>query len=225
MDVMLFHLIAAAISVGGCSLIGLGLGAAGDASKPDYYSFDPSATTALTPGKTYTFLLVNRDSTLGRFIRLDREPSEMYLQEYSHGKGETSVPALSDSLLLTTIRGRELRGSFQGFDYPRLAALRMPDRAGLTKVILDRVTALTDSQGRSFDLKAIITSMNNGKIPIMSNYVIEKETQTIRIPLQDVVEIRQKSKKDGKLTGFLVGAVIDIGIFIAVVVSYSNSTL
>ncbi len=96
--------------------------------------------------------------------------------------------------------------------------VQLRDRPHSSRVIIDSLRIASDVHGERFDLIAILDAVRSNEAPILSNLVIKKEADEVRIPLNNVEAIHQRPKKKGKLTGFLVGAAIDAAITIAIII-------
>jgi len=200
------------------------MGASRDAAKPEYYTFKPSDAPALQAGLTYTITLTNQDRVVGKFIRLEREPNEEYMQAYSRFKRQSNLvlPSSGERVILTTNSGRELLGTFKGFDHPNIMVVHLQDRPRSSRVIIDSLKIASDVHGKHFDIISILDAIGSKEAPILSNLFIEEGVDEVRIALNDVREIHQRPQKRGKLTGFLVGAAIDVALTIAILAQFNT---
>ena len=204
-----------------CSLIGLGIGAISDASKPDQATIQNHQLVAIKPGTICYITLRNEERLIGKFIGIDRVPEDEYAENYAKSRKQNRdvvfLPALGDSIILKLTPEKQLKGNLLGFDFNYVAVqLNGGTEPGL--VDLRSITTIMDSDGNLIEGKTIRNLISEGRIPLMSAIVIQNlfqnENDSTRVTMDEVSQIELQVKKSGKLTGFLVGAAVDVAVVI-----------
>jgi hypothetical protein len=204
------------LSFSGCSLIGFTIGALSDAGSPNEYNLTPTGVDSIEVGSTIE--VTKTDSTIisGHFEQLDAVRNEQYSAKYKSAMNSLPIgnqmPALGDSILIVTheVSGRKTyNGQLLGF---KEGVIRVSDNDVPVSVHLDAVDTLyhKTSVVRGDVLRY---HMNNGDIPFLSiktALVMNNERGTERIPLTDILKVRELVSHHGALIGLGMGAAIDV---------------
>ena len=204
-----------------CSLIGLGIGAISDASKPDQATIQNHQLVAIKPGTICYITLRNEELLIGKFIGIDRVPEDEYAENYAKSRKQNRdvvfLPALGDSIILKLTTEKNLKCNLLGFDF-NYVAVQLNARTEPIRVNLGIITTIMDSDGNLIEGETVRNLISEGRIPLMSAIVIQNlfqnENDSTRVTMDEVSQIELQVKKSGKLTGFLVGAVVDVAFFV-----------
>lgn len=196
------------LNIHSCSVIGYGIGAMADSSQPDKNSIDFAQLKTMTP--SFPVVIIMRDSNQinGKYLGTEMIPVSEYAEAYSQTRETMKaihyLPALGDSFDLPS----KEKVSFFGFDRDRI--LFKDKRGTIRGGSIANIDSLVDCGGNITDFKIVNKLIEEGKIPLVTAINIMDATETKRIRLDNIEEIQIMAKKQGRLTGFLIGAVIDL---------------
>lgn len=208
----------------GCSLVGLGIGAISDAQKKDSLVVCPEQWTQIEQGKRIKVKLKHGSVLVGKFISFRRRVQRSYAERYNqfvHKKSiRTSLPTLYENLLIETSDKDLLYGRFLGFDSSGLFVLN--NHQSCHHFDWEQIAVLMHGINPNFDLPAIRALVLKADFPRFTTEQIEREpTLSLlaeRTPqsfaAHEIEQVQILPRKNGKLIGFIVGAVLDVS-FIA----------
>lgn len=214
------------LSSNGCSLIGLGLGAAADARNPGKEIPIPAGLDTLSVGTD--LILVTRDhkTIRGRYLSKGVAADKLYPVKFdqwrSHSKDDSSrwVPPFGTAIYVgASIESRQvlLSGAFAGFDSGtvRIESPRGSDAIGIK---IENVVDFRDSSGKSLaDRLKMIHTFAAG-VPLASRVGIPSimiaGTSKLNIALEDILTISVAISGDAKWTGLVIGAAVDVVVVI-----------
>jgi len=209
----------------GCSLVGLGVGALVDKSNSGQSkAIEASQVVAVGPGTPVDVSLRDGGQLSGKYVGLVPVPPEQYADSFARsreGNGSEHVPALGSPVTVTLQSGKQQQGELLGFDGHRLV-IRESGAKQPTAVELSRVVRLSDSAGGEVGGESLRRMSLAGKIPSLSAMAVDTASGRTQVPLDLVSRIDVPKKGHAKLAGFLVGAVIDAVIVIAIASSLNN---
>ena len=209
----------------GCSLIGLGLGAAADAKKPDQMNIPGRSVETVKPGTQIEIVLKDGSQLSGKYLGLERYPEKEYVEKYQKSqenlRERIPLPAVGDSIAITTISRKPFKCAFLGFDF-RYLWMRMTNRNESDAVILRDLTSIEDNQGNILTGETVRDLINKGEIPLLSAIVIQNEAGKTLVAMDEVDQIQVPVKKYGDLGGFLAGAGIDALIIVVYKVAFKD---
>lgn len=204
----------------GCSIMGLAIGEAADASKPDRYTLSQGQVRSLEKGKKLELLLRNGEKKSGKFFRIVRTPEQQYARIYSLARKQisnlTSLPNLGEQLTIIQNSNTPVICNLIGVDFNYLE-INVDYQTDPTKVYLDSVASIVTFDGNTIDGTIIRDLVANGEISSFSIIQLDEKigttTTTISsIALHDISKIEMHSTKKGKFVGFGMGLIIDIVI-------------
>jgi hypothetical protein len=207
----------ATLAVNGCSLIGLGIGASIDSSRPNQKTVPGWQAAAIKPGTAVTVVLKDGTRLSGKYAGPGHIPAEQYAAIYSQAREqlpEGILPALGDSidigLFLEKAKEQTVEGTFEGFEHDRILTT-LKGRTGLSDVHLSTVIKIVGNGEVVFGetLKRLIFE---GKIAVLSAIVVEGGAGKTWVQMDNVSQIETPVKEYGALIGFLVGVPIDASI-------------
>jgi len=210
--ITVFGVAAAALLSTGCSLVGLGVGAALDgkrnrAAKTAYLQgFEVSR---IKPGARLTLVLTGGERIAGRYEGLDTAPvAAEYGPRYARARAdvhELALPDLGERVILQTVSGSATTGAFAGFDLGQIV-LQPDGEARTVRLTLQHLATLTLADGTALSGPRLEALAADRRLPLVSRIVLGES----RVPLEQVksVEFRPQSHQ-GRATGLVVGAVID----------------
>jgi hypothetical protein len=204
--------VAVTVQLSGCSLIGLGIGAISDASKPDEVSIPGWKLETVKPGSEVTLILRDGERISGMYVGTAAVPTADYAARYAECRSRLQkgdlLPALNDSITIFLTNGERLKRRFAGFDAQHLL-VTWQGRPEPARLALKAVRAIQDSQGHLLKAETVSELMASGQIPLTSQMVVQTSEGKTTLPLEQVQMVQVPAKKHGKLTGFLIGATVD----------------
>jgi hypothetical protein len=208
----------------GCSLIGLAIGSAADASLDD---IRPSFRS-LALGTPITVLVGQNTEVSGRYVGVRDKLPDLYRQEYESAlrslKTDTPLPLPGDSLtvILTDTRKTSIRGQLLGVD-PGLLLLNADPHGGPTRLPIETILEITTDQRGRTHLPTLVDCIRGGLLPYRTETVLLMGgTDTTRIPFSSVAKIKEYSAGSGKWTFFTVGLIVDVAL-VAVLIGEANA--
>ncbi len=207
-----------------CCLIGLGIGAISDAQKKDSLVVRPEQWTQIEQGKRIKVKLKHGRVLVGKFISFRRRAQRSYAERYNqfvrNKSIRTSLPTMYENLLIETSDKDLLYGKFLGFDSSGLFVLS--NHQSCHHFDWEQVAVLMHGINPNFDLPAIRSLVLKSDFPRFTTKQIEREpTLSLlakRTPqsfaAHEIEQVQILPRKNGKLIGFIVGAVLDVS-FIA----------
>ncbi|MCI0494555.1 hypothetical protein L0Z72_06075, partial [candidate division KSB1 bacterium] len=208
------------ININSCSVIGLGIGSISDASQTDQTDISVSQLKTMASGISIIIKLKDTNQLSGKFVGSEMIPVEEYAKLYSQAceaiKEIAYLPALGDSFNLLSNE----TASFLGFDFDRM--LFKGKKGNIIGGSITNIDTLTDSNGNMIDIEIAKKLIAEGKIPLVSAIHIKDATETKQIRLDRIETIQIPTRKNGKLTGFLIGAIIDVLIILSISSAFQN---
>jgi len=212
---VLIVIVAVLLIIHSCSVIGFSIGAVQDASAPDRMLISGLQVHLLTPGTAVVILKKDAQKLSGKYVGLEPITIDKYAASYTQFRDELNgiphFPALGDSFYLTI----KEKAAFVGFDYGYIVFSHRV-KAPL-KIIFQNITRLKDSSGNKVDVEPLQKFMSEYKIPCLSEIIIQEEAGRRLVRYDEIASISTPIRKKGKLTGLLIGAVIDVALVIIIV--------
>jgi hypothetical protein len=223
-----FALLAAAlmlIQTHGCSILGLGIGAVSDANKPDTEVISGWDVKTIPSGTEIGIILRDGSEITGRYEGMGQLSPQEYDIRYSKCRQEQPeeiyLPAIGDTITVVSKSGDQLVGRFLGFDY-RIMHVQLFDRSETNRAALNLIDTIEDNRGNVLEGERLKQLVFDGKIPFRSVIVVTGPVTKAVISLDEVHQIQIPAEKKGALTGFLLGAAVDI-IIIAIAAKSGHS--
>jgi hypothetical protein len=216
----------ATMTLSGCSLIGLGIGAMIDSSKPETYITTPQ-TENLKPGKTITVTKTNGEKITGEYIGLDfvtvtDHYEEQYAKVQEQNGDRFTLPNISDHVTMVDLLSNQIEVQFQGFSLDfrgnKYLLFKRATGAETSRVRLEIITQIRDSEGNAYQTNSLRSLLENNMIPAVTNIVIQVENEAVLVPSAEIEIIQLRARKGAALTGLIIGACVDA---IVIVVSLS----
>jgi hypothetical protein len=213
----IFVLAGAAVFLIGCSLVGLGIGAAVDASQPDTRSFPGWEVTSVAPGSIIRVHLLNGDMLRGKYGGVKNLQQDSYNKAYEEKKqllpAYYNLPDIGDTLVMTG-RKEELSAQFFGLDRNSIRA-QASGRNDTIRYPLYNIAQLVDLAGRAIVTDTLQNLINSAALPVVSALTLDTFDQVHQISLNEIRQVEIKTKKRAKLVGFVMGATVDALLIIA----------
>lgn len=225
-----------AIHSGGCSMIGLGIGAIADSSTPDY-AISPLGweTAPLERGEFVEVTLTEGGNVRGYYDHVERVTHREYRVDYEEAlvtaDAHPFLPPLGEDVVMALARPQDpdslLHCEIVGFDYGfvvvhtgKLAATE--ERS----IALGFVRSIRVPDGHEIDGPTLNRLTFNRQVPHLSVLVLRAESKgrggEIKVAMDEVLQVRTKTKKKGKITGFLIGLTVDV-VLVAIAASADTS--
>jgi hypothetical protein len=231
------------VSTSGCSLIGLGIGAVVDHSRPDSLSIPGWKAETLKPNEEIKITFQDGSQLNGTYRGIERLPSSKYAQRYSFLKQQNLpgviLPPLGDTIGITQKSGESMEGEFLGFDYryqttktkginesspftPLLVSLKFIGNVVAQDLSSTEFIKISDSEGNVSETDVLQNLATEGKIPFMSALSVDNSDKIMLISRETVSRIERKNDKNAKLIGLSIGAAIDVTVLIFLAVTFHS---
>ena len=211
---MLLVLVYLMVQLSGCTLIGMGLGSAGDHETSPFKTVSAPDIAGVSPGKKVSITLRSGNSVEGTFLRLYSlnwdEYALIYPKDEKLGTGALRLPRLGEKLIVTEASGKTSEWEFNGFDLGERVSLRRPASYPTVPKPLAEIRGLQDARGEFYDLPFIRTSVKNGLVPFLTAFWLYSKKAKVIIPSDQILEIRMEKSKNGWLIGMAIGLALDI---------------
>jgi len=210
----------------GCSVVGLGIGAAIDAHKPDSVIVQGYRLTTIEQGSPLTVTLNYGSRVTGTFDWGMPATAELidtlYMRARSNDSGCAILPALGDTVEIIHRSGL-IRGQIDHAVYRRFDSgcdfcfgLAPVDSSEAREFCLGHLLAVRRPDGdllRSGDI-ANALAQSHTFVPYSAIEMVTNEGIQ-QLPLDCIAQVVAPSHKQAKWNGFLIGAAIDVVIVIA----------
>ncbi len=215
---------------GGCSMIGLGVGAAIDANTPKSEPFSEARLNDVKPGTNIYVRLRDSSEIKGKFKSVDTVADLAYRQRYVNCMSKDSLrqilPKYGQRVHITKTSGDTLTGALWGFDMQCKGVMTSPtlyltteSNTPISAVSLYDVTELTGTGNDSISVLQIRSLVSKGTVPLRSSiYMIEQEWP-VNLPYERIQEVGLAHRRNAKTTGFLIGMAIDITLIALLMIS------
>ena len=202
-----------ALSLAGCSLIGLGIGALVDSHRSKPRSLEGWDLQRIRKGARIRVLLRDGSAVAGRFRGVETVAEE-YAARYAAWRGAReaadTMPELGDRVTVGGRSGATNSGTLVGFD-PSSLAVRLGDEASIQERRYTDVMRFATERGGALSGAQLAALAGQGRLPLRSRLVVDATP----IPLERVASI-QVPTRAGKITGFVLGAAVDVILIVAV---------
>ncbi len=201
----------------GCSLIGFGIGAISDSNRKGGEAVSGLAELRGLEGGTGIVLITHSGTRIeGDFLGLDelnrRDYDRLYLVQTETLENWNRLPHPGDTISFNHYEapGRKIRGLFRGLNPGSVVLWQNKGQysfAGMRNFEGD--------SARPIDLVALRTLEEEGRLPyVTSGVTVRRSDDTLTVPVEDIARIERESGGSGKLTGFAIGAGVDVLILI-----------
>ncbi len=217
------------VVISGCSLIGLTLGAMSDARQPKEMIIPGWKVDSLKVGTMIEVLCKDSITLRGKYNGVEPMPLGQYAQAYAKAQARLPegihLPNLADTLTMTFVSPnlqapkRVLSGKLSGFEVGFIQFTATENgRFKVSSERLEELMRLRDESGTDLTGEIVRNLIAEGKMPVRSALLLLDEGRRKQVAINQVEQVHQfAGKKNGALTGLLVGAVIDATlVFIAV---------
>jgi len=209
----------------GCSVVGLGIGEAIDSHKPDSVTVQGYRLATIEQGSHLNITLSNGSTITGTFNRGLPATAEridtLYMRARSNDSGCAILPALGDTVEFIKKSGR-VRSRIDNAVYRRLESdcdfcfgATPVDSSGARELCLKHLLAIRRPDGgllKSGDIANAI-AQSNTFVPLAGIEMVTK-TGLQQTSLDSISQVVMSYHKHGQRNGFLIGAAIDVVIFI-----------
>ena len=215
--------------ISGCSIIGAGLGAIEDGSKPDTLFIQDWKIKGVEPGSKINIVLNDGNLVSGKYIGLEKVTAEEYAESYARSREqnmkEVILPELGDSITVIDTLRRQWVCEFSGFDYHNFMSVREKGQTGPSMAGLNLIGKILDRDGNFIEVDKIRNLMTEGKLPLLSAIVVQGEVGRIQVSMDKVRQIKVRVDKHNALNGFLIGAVVDLLLIYGITETLSANQL
>lgn len=204
-----------------CSLFGLGLGALVDADSPvEYDTLSTGDAAALKSGDAVKVIQRDSSDVCGTYLRIYRVPLESYASAYepvvASGAEKYSLPALGERVHVSLARdGQMYEGTMLGFGNRRMW-IQADSCDSSARIPLTSIAEIS-SNGRFYSAESISSRLESGEIPQLFGIAVEDSTGLVQVPMERVARILVRDTPNSMLTGFCVGAALDVTALVVMV--------
>ncbi len=212
-------------AVSGCTVVGLGVGAALDAGKGKPLVPQALNTGEVKPGKRITLTLRDDSKVSGTFRGVVAVPPEAYAVSYDRARADlgndATLPCLGEEVVIVMDSGDTVTGRLLGFDNERVV---LESATGPSDVRVGTVSRVADGYGHTVTGRALMAYLWSGLLPVRSAVALDvRRGHQELIPLDRILEIKQPA--NGKKIGTMVGGALDVIGFAAYVICLSSDCL
>jgi len=225
------------VSTGGCSLMGLGVGAAVDHSRPDSLSIPGWKVDTLKPDNEIKITFQDGAQLNATYRGIERFPQNKYAQRYNFSREQilpdVILPPLGDTIGITQKSGESIEGEFLGFDYryqptetkganesspftPVLVSIKVKEDAVAQNLSSTKFIKVSDSEGNVLEADVLERLATLGKIPFLSAISLENSDRVMLISREKVFQIERKNSKNAKWIGLGIGTALDVTAIIII---------
>jgi hypothetical protein len=202
------------MSVSGCTVIGLGIGLAVDHRNGREHRVSCDSLKSVPRGRVVEVTLTYGDTLRGTFTGTGARPEDSYRPAYDTARallgGDTALPAIGETLTVTTPRGWNLSGLFCALDAGALAIHRLEDDSTVCLPAFS-VSQIRNRDGHGYDPALIRDLVSSGSLPSALELVVESGGKTRGIPLEHIRQIYAPPRRTHYwILGGVVGLVVDV---------------
>ncbi|MEE9441872.1 MAG: hypothetical protein V3V99_04320 [candidate division Zixibacteria bacterium] len=234
-----------AVTLYGCTILGLGIGAVVDAGKPDYRSIPGWDLHAVKPGSYMKLYLMRGDSLSGEFMGLSSERTSDYGKKIERLKADHEdtllLPELNEVFDIYLKSGHNLKKRFLGFDilytsmkipkgenpqsrYPDLYCLVVQNisDSATTKLFIREIDSLVDPNGKSIPGANFTSAAFSNRLPLLSSITIRDGNNVYSTPLDEIQSIDIPRSKNAKWYGMGIGFLVDVTAVILIAATWDG---
>jgi hypothetical protein len=209
----------------GCSLIGFGIGAISDSGKAGgEWVSGLAELRAVERGAGIVLITRSGGRIEGDFAGMDelnrRDYDRLYLDAIETLKVEGNVPLPGDTISFNhyDVPGKKVSGLFRGLNPGSLVLWQNKGEYSLVGL-----RNLEGKGARPLDLSCLRRFAEDGRFPcVTTGVLVRRSHDTISVPTEDIARIERDTGGNGKLTGFAIGAAVDV-VVLAIAASSDES--
>lgn len=227
-------LILLSITVGFCffstgwSVVGFGMGAAIDASKPPTRHIDDDFLNKARKDKLITATMTDSTAVIGRYEGATTLPDSLYAESFDRaGVAPDVSPHPGDTVTITTDMTTRTVGVFQGYDLkprnreigdyryaygafvPTVFRLGDPATGDTTDVFLHRIRSISTTDSSVYDMAHLRGMAESDQLPLRTALLVSSEAGPHYLPPNRIATIDQPNKRNAKWKLLAIGAIID----------------
>lgn len=212
----------------GCSMIGYMIGADAD-SDPEI----PSEVNKIKKGKEYRFTTLDGETFQGEFVSIIRMDEDKYSAQYTEKKDPLLeaqyLPSIGDTISVDSRIVGKKQAVFFGFDHQSTYLKYIPSDSKYATTLSNKHSfSILSATGEKITSAGIRRLISERRVAVMSQFYIGSNNDAVKISLDNVYKVEIQGRRNGRVTGFLIGFAIDTGIIIALVQSnfpFGNESL
>jgi hypothetical protein len=236
--VILAVLIGLANYMGGCSVVGLGVGAAIDNSIDDKKSLTNWECGKIKEGTETTVHLSDGSAISGKFGGLEKKKTEEYIKEYAEFRktyeNEVYLPGIGDTIRINYRYDEKGIHEFLGFDLPAKRSGRYAKRRSYAPYINVTANKLNENVEKNYSLKYLeeiedskgnrVTDQDlegftaKSKFPTRSCIILSTDSTHHQVNVEKINFIEARRIKYAKWIGLGLGVAIDAAIITVIVI-------
>jgi len=198
----------------GCSIVGFGIGAIIDGSKPDKDTLHVGGFVDLASGEEIRILLLDSTVVEGsyrQYAPLDSVVYDLRYKKFLDGAGDYgALPGIGDTLIVEINTGSQQPWYlFRGFGNGYIIVWRL-DRPIISHQWFTNLTSVRHPDGSSYDLQMLERMSESGVLPRDVSLVVETNVGITRVPLDDISTIEKSHAKNARTIGLGIGLAVDV---------------
>jgi len=207
-----------AVHVTGCSLIGLGVGAILDSEQPNTAPASMDRLGKVDPDRRIELVRIDSATIQGRFAGLRSVPPVDYRAQYDAWRASLGdslrLPDLDARIRVVTRTGEYRTAQLRGFGH-RSVVLE-DAKKGVSEIPLDDLVSLAPDSGASCLAESLLARWTPASNPDRLRIQVMAGDQTFASVSPDsVAQVNLETIKHGAMVGFLVGAGVDLLVFLS----------
>lgn len=205
-----------AFTFSGCSMIGYMIGADSD-RHPEV----PNEVNKIKKGNEYRFITLDKKIFQGEFTGIVRMDEDEYSVRYAEKKDPLSesqyLPSIGDTIsLVSRVYGKK-QAIFFGFDHQSTYLNYIPANSQYASTLSNKHNFnILNANGEKITSAEIRKLISERKVAVMSEFYVSKDDDAVKIPVDNVYKVEILGRRNGRVTGFLIGFAIDAGIVVAI---------
>ncbi len=217
-----------AIHVTGCSLIGLGAGAAWDATHKHVHTLPPTRFVRFYPGDKMTLTLDDGSLVDGVYRGAVRMPEDEYRARYQAWRASdprgAEFPRIGEFVSIGEPSSLFLvgEGSFVGIAHN---GVETEQRGKIRNAPFDAKGYVFRADGRPLSLSRLRATVDAGNVPMTTAMRLETSEGDRVTPVDRVVLVTAPGHGHGARNGFVVGLVADVVVVGTAATSFSQEPL
>jgi hypothetical protein len=223
-------IIAFALSLSGCSIVGSSIGRTFTAY-PSKGLSRLDRVDDLSEASNLTLITTHNDTLKGELTGFKESPEydRTYHEKITGTPLGVVIPAPQAEAIISAHKEDRFSGVSQykfpakvlGFD-PGIIRLLPSERKYSPALPLSALDSLVDDGRHSIDSATLIAMFRERRIPFISELGILNLQDTLWIPCDDIDTILPESSGNGELIGLLVGAAVDVAVLVVFVSNMST---
>lgn len=212
--------------LGGCTLVGFGIGALMDSSSPKGGEVSLAGLDGVQAGATIAITLRDSRRIEGDYMSTRETDSVLYMAQFVSalsefgGQGHVPLPGNRVTFAYWNTPGSKEQGRFRGVD----AGIMVVDQP-VRRVLVSDLGVLVFNDSSQTDLRVFSSLVSDGKLPLLTKGILLRiNGEATEVPMVDVARVEAVGgARNARWIGLAAGAVVDGIVTILLVNSTAES--